>query len=34
MMKRNLGSELRGKTAHSRKRDMRLKTLVHDLMVV
>jgi hypothetical protein len=34
MMKRNLGSELRGKSAHSRKRDMRLKTLVHDLMVV
>lgn len=34
MMKRNLGSELRGKTADSRKQDMRLKTLVHDLMVV
>jgi IS5 family transposase len=34
MMKRNLGSELRGKTAHTRKQDMRLKTLVHDLMVV
>ena len=34
MMKRNLGSALRGKTAHSRKRDMRLKTIVHDLMIV
>ena len=34
MMKRNLGSELRGKTAHSRKRDMRLKTVIHDLMVL
>jgi hypothetical protein len=34
MMKRNLGSELRGKTADTRKQDLRLKTLVHDLMVV
>jgi hypothetical protein len=33
MMKRNLGSALRGKTAHSRKRDLRLKTITHDLMV-
>ena len=33
-MKRNLGSELRGKTADSRKRDMLLKVLVHDLMVL
>ena len=34
MMKRNLGSALRGKTAHSRKRDLRLKAITHDLMVV
>ena len=34
MMKRNLGSELRGKTAASRERDMLLKVLVHDLMVL
>lgn len=34
MMKRNLGSALRGKTAHSRKRDMALKSLTHDLMIV
>jgi hypothetical protein len=33
MMKRNLSSELRGKTAWSRKRDMALKALTHDLMV-
>lgn len=33
MMKRNLGSALRGKTAHSRKRDLHLKTITHDLMV-
>jgi DDE family transposase len=33
MMKRNLGSALRGKTAHSRKRDLRLKAITHDLMV-
>jgi hypothetical protein len=33
MMKRNLGSALRGKTAWSRKRDMMLKGLVHDIMV-
>jgi hypothetical protein len=34
MMKRNLRSELSGKTAASRKRDMLLKTLTHDLMVL
>ena len=34
MMKRNLGSALGGKTAWSRKRDMLLKTVVHDLMVL
>lgn len=34
MMKRNLGSALSGKTAHSRKRDLRLKVLTHDLMVL
>jgi hypothetical protein len=34
MIKRNLGSELSGKTAASRKRDMLLKTLTHDLMVL
>ncbi len=34
MMKRNLSSALRGKTAWSRKRDMALKTLTHDLMVL
>ena len=34
MMKRNLGSELNGKTAASRKRDMLLKVLTHDLMVL
>jgi hypothetical protein len=34
MMKRNLGSALSGKTAWSRKRDMRLKVLTHDLMVL
>lgn len=33
MMKRNLGSELSGKTAFSRKRDMALKTITHNLMV-
>jgi hypothetical protein len=33
MMKRTLGSELRGKTAWSQKRDMALKALTHDLMV-
>jgi hypothetical protein len=31
MMKRNLGSALRGKTAASRRRDLRLKVLVHDI---
>ncbi len=34
MMKRNLSSALAGRTAWSRKRDMALKTLVHDLMVL
>lgn len=34
MMKRNLGSALAGKTARSRKRDMHLKALTHDLMVL
>jgi len=34
MMKRNLGSALGGKTARSRQRDMLLKVLTHDLMVV
>jgi hypothetical protein len=34
MPKRNLGSALRGKTANSRKRDLRLKVLTHDLMIL
>jgi len=34
MMKRNLGSALAGKTAWSRKRDMALKALTHDVMVL
>jgi hypothetical protein len=34
MLKRNLGSALRGKTAWSRKRDMALKALTHDVMVL
>ena len=34
MMKRNLGSALGGKTTRSRERDMWLKVLTHDLMVV
>lgn len=34
MMKRNLGSALRGKTAHSRKRDLALKVLTHNLMII
>jgi hypothetical protein len=34
MMKRNLSSALAGKTAWSRKRDMMLKALVHDLMIL
>lgn len=34
MMKRNLGSALAGKTAPSRERDMLLKVLTHDLMVL
>ena len=34
MIKRNLGSALSGKTAWSRKRDLALKVLTHDLMVL
>ena len=34
MIKRNLGSALRGKTKASRTRDLRLKVLVHDLMIL
>lgn len=34
MIKRNLGSALRGKTAWSRRRDMALKSVTHDLMVL
>jgi hypothetical protein len=34
MIKRNLGDELRGKTARSRKRDMLLKVLTHNLMII
>jgi len=34
MMKRNLGSELAGQTANSRKRDMLLKVLTHNVMII
>ena len=34
MIKRNLGDELRGKTPASRKRDMLLKVLTHDVMII
>jgi len=34
MIKRNLGDELRGKTAWSRKRDLLLKVLTHDIMII
>jgi len=34
MVKRNLGSALAGKTANSRKRDMLLKVLTHDVMII
>jgi len=34
MIKRNLGSELSGKSAASRKRDMWLKILTHDLVII
>lgn len=34
MMKRNLGSALAGKTARSRKRDLFLKVLTHDVMLL
>ncbi len=34
MIKRNLGSALRGKSPRSRERDMRLKVLTHNLMIL
>jgi hypothetical protein len=34
MMKRNLSSALRGKSDASRRRDLKLKVLVHDLMIL
>jgi hypothetical protein len=34
MLKRNLGSALHGHTARSRKRDMALKAITHDLMLL
>jgi hypothetical protein len=34
MMKRNLGSSLRGKTNQSRMHDLRLKVLTHNLMIL
>ena len=34
MIKRNLGSALRGRTAWSRRRDMALKVITHDVMVL
>jgi len=34
MMKRNLSSALHGKTAWSRKGDMMLKVITHNLMIV
>jgi hypothetical protein len=34
MVKRNLGSALAGKTTNSRKRDMLLKVLTHDVMII
>jgi hypothetical protein len=34
MMKRNLGSACRGKTSPSRQRDLRLKVLTHNLMIL
>lgn len=34
MIKRNLGDELSGKSAHSRKRDMMLKVLTHCAMIL
>jgi hypothetical protein len=34
MVKRNLGSALAGKTANSRKRDMLLRVLTHDVMII
>jgi hypothetical protein len=34
MIKRNLGAELRGKSSRSRTRDMLLKVLTHNLMII
>jgi hypothetical protein len=34
MIKRNLGSALRGRTPWSRRRDMQLKAITHDFMVL
>jgi hypothetical protein len=34
MVKRNLGSALGGKTAGSRQRDMQLKVLAHNAMIL
>ena len=34
MIKRNLGSALRGKTPGGRQRDLRLKVLTRDLMIL
>ena len=34
MMKRNLGSALRGRTDRSRERDMMLKVLIHNLTIL
>jgi hypothetical protein len=34
MIKRNLGSALAGRTADSRKRDMLLKVLTHNVMII
>ena len=34
MIKRNLGSALRGRTPRSRERDLRLKVLTHNLMIL
>jgi hypothetical protein len=34
MMKRNLGSALRGKSNQGRERDLRLKVLTHNVMIL
>jgi hypothetical protein len=34
MLKRNLGSALRGKSSQSRERDLRLKVHTHNLMIL